>query len=102
MIKSNSHFQKAVSAAARELTHGLRKSALDHGWSDDAIRGIGIRHDGNEFKIHTAKSAESDVWLYEYGSENSRPTAAIRKFLNDKNKISQVVYKHYVNQGGRH
>lgn len=102
MIKSNSHFQKAVSAAARELTHGLRKSALDHGWSDDAIRGVGIRHDGKEFKLHTAKSIENDVWLHEYGSENSRPTAAIRKFLNDKDKMNQVVYRHYVKQNGGH
>jgi len=102
VTNSKTSYRRAVSAAARELTHGLRKSALDHGWPNDAIRGIGVVHDGRSFRLHTAKSVESTVWAQEYGTETSRPTAAIRKFLNDSNKINEVAYRHYINQNRGH
>ena len=102
MIKSNTSFNRAVKSAARELTHGLRKHALKNGWPEEVIRGIGIHHNGKEFKLHTSPAVEDLIWKHEYGDETSTPTAIIRKFFNDKSKLSEVVYRHYVRQNRRH
>lgn len=102
MSNQDISFKRTVTAAARELTHVLRKTASENGWTDTALRGIRIHHDGKEFKLHTSESAKHEVWSHEYGTETSRPTATIRRFLNDENRMSEILYRHYVGQDGGH
>ena len=101
-MTNSPYFRRAVSAASREITHGIRKSAAQHGWDSKAIRGIMIHHDGNAFKLHTSSDVDGLVWKHEYGDEQTQPTAAIRKYLNDKERLNEIVFRHYVNQGRKH
>lgn len=102
MTNSSKSFKRAIFSAARELTHGLRKSALENGWPTEAVRGIGIHHDGEHFKVHTSSAVEDLVWKHEYGDEKSHPTGVIRKYLNDTALLSEVMYRHYVGQDRGH
>ena len=102
MTSNRTSLRKATSAAAREITHGIRKSAMINGWDPKAIKGIMVHHDGTEFKLHTSQDVDGLVWKHEYGDEQTQPTAAIRKFLNNKKRLNEIVYRHYINQGRRH
>lgn len=73
---------QAAAEAARSMTYDLRESALEHGWHPAVANSIRVLHTGTEFKVHVPAKYAAEAHKYEYGTEDRRPTAVIRKFNN--------------------
>ena len=94
---------KASTDSARIMTSLLRQSALDHGWDSDVVSGLSVDHTDNKFSVKIHNSVADRAFVHEYGNEYKRPTAAIRKFLNDSSFVEKTFIKrlghHYGKEG---
>lgn len=74
---------KASQDTAAFMTHQLRMSALQHGWDKDVVANTHVEYADKKFtvKIHPDYSARA--FEHEYGSEVKRPTAVVRKYMNN-------------------
>jgi hypothetical protein len=75
------------------MTSLLRQSALDHGWDSDVVSGLSVDHSDDKFSVKVHSSVADRAFVHEYGSEQKRPTAAIRKFLNDSSFAEKAFIK---------
>ena len=83
--------QQAMSGAAQTMTERLRSSALSHGWPNDVVSHMDVRQADKGFQVHVHPDYAKRAHVLEYGSESSRPTAAIRKFSNDTKAVHGAV-----------
>lgn len=94
---------KASADSARILTSQLRQSALQHGWDQDVVGGLSVDHSNDKFSVKIHRSVADRAFIHEYGSEQKRPTATIRKFLNDSSFAERAFVKrlnhHYGKEG---
>ena len=77
--------------AAQTMTERLRSSALSHGWDPSVVSNMEGRPSGNSFHVHVHPDYAQRAHVLEFGSEGSRPTAAIRKFSNDSKSLQGMV-----------
>jgi len=85
---------KAAHSTAEFMTGELRRSALEHGWHPDVVANMHVNYDGEEFKVHVHPEYRDRAFVHEFGDENNRPTAVIRKYDNDGFNYSQVFHMH--------
>jgi hypothetical protein len=82
-----SDYLKAVKEAAElasyNMTARLRKSAYENGWSSDLTHNTVVTYTQEEgFGVVFDESVRQSAMDMEYGTEEIRPTAAIRKYQN--------------------
>lgn len=81
-----SKFNDAVKAAGQETTRlmsaRLRSEAQASGWPSHVSRSLRISHGKDGFNIHIPKKHYETVMDLEYGTPDSQPTAAMRRFKN--------------------
>ena len=84
MANTHAHtaLEKSSHETARVLTHHLRNEAAASGWPEHIINHMHVRYHDDEFKISAHKNHTKDVHDLEYGTPDSRPTAAMRRFAN--------------------
>jgi hypothetical protein len=80
-IRKASH--KAAQDTASFMTHQLRQSALQHGWDKDVAENTHVEYGSGKFTVKVHPDYSSRAFVHEYGSETQRPTAVIRKYVND-------------------
>lgn len=81
---------KAAEDTAVVLTHGVRDSAVSHGWDDGIVSNMAVSYSNNSYSVDIHPEVEPLAMDKEFGTETSRPTAAIRKYGNDLSKAEQA------------
>ena len=80
--------QKAKQDTARVLTSQLRQHALNSGWHPEVVDHIAVTNKGGKFTADIHPDYAARAFTHEYGNETTRPTATIRKFLNNPRNIN--------------
>lgn len=82
------HIYNAIHTAANHsalyMEHELKTSAIQHGWHPSVAAGLHVDYEGGEFKVSVDEDKHTQAHIHEYGDENTRPTAVIRKHGNDQ------------------
>lgn len=77
--------KKASEMTAISMTGRLRKTAYENGWDPSITRNMQVDFDEEEgFGVSFASEVADSAMNMEYGTEEIRPTAAIRKYNNSK------------------
>lgn len=84
---------KARQDAARYLTGQARLHALQHGWDSDVVRNIHVINEGSKWTAQVTGEHADRAFVHEYGDQDTRPTAALHKFANDKTTTDQALYE---------
>ena len=71
---------KAAHDTAGYMTSEVRQSALQHGWNNEVANSITVDYKDGDFHHSVAPEHEEAAWVHEYGTENERPTAVLRKY----------------------
>lgn len=81
-----SKFNKSLKAASHETTRlmsaHLRSEAQASGWPSDVSRTLRVAHGKDGFNVHIPQKHYETVMDLEYGTPDTQPTAAIRRFKN--------------------
>ena len=64
------------------MTGQLRKEAKASGWPRHIVGNMGVIYEDNRFQVHVHDRHFDEAQALEYGTEESRPTAAIRRAGN--------------------
>lgn len=80
------HIHSAVEQAAKQtsryMTGQLRKEAKASGWPRHIQANMGVIYDDKRFQVHVHDRHLDEAQRLEYGTEQERPTAAIRRSTN--------------------
>jgi hypothetical protein len=82
--------QKAKQDTARYMTGQLRKQALHNGWDADVVSTLHVTHADGKFSAQVHPDHADRAFVHEYGNERVRPTAVIRKFMNDPQHVNNA------------
>ena len=81
-----SKFNKAIKSASHETTRfmsaHLRSEAQASGWPSHVSRTLHVTHTNDGFEAHVANKHHAEALDLEYGTPNTQPTAAVRRFKN--------------------
>ena len=79
-------FNKAIKTASHETTRfmsaHLRSEAQASGWPSHVSRTLRVSHGNDGFHVNVAKKHYETAMDFEYGTPDSQPTAAVRRFKN--------------------
>jgi hypothetical protein len=81
---------KAKQDTARYMTAQLRRQALHHGWDADVVSTLHVSHADGKFSAQVHPDHADRAFVHEYGNEHVRPTAVIRKFMNDPQHVNNA------------
>lgn len=74
--------RQAAKDTAVVMTAQLRKECVASGWSPSLANRLSVRYVNNEFKVNIPEDIKEEISNLEYGTPNTQPTAAIRRFAN--------------------
>lgn len=85
MADTHAHtaLNKSAHETARYMSTHLQNEARAAGWPDHVVKGMRVRHHDGEFKISANPKHSKEIHDLEYGTTDSRPTAAMRRFSNN-------------------
>lgn len=72
----------ASNEAAHFMTAHLRSEAHASGWPSDVFRKMHVSHSNGSFDVHVDEKHLDRALDLEYGTPDTQPTAAIRRFAN--------------------
>ena len=81
---------QAATHSALYMEHELRTSALRHGWHPSVAQGLHVRYENGDFNVSVDSDKHHAAHVHEYGDENTRPTAVIRKHGNNTSMAEKV------------
>ena len=90
-MKEIKAFHSALNKSIHETSHlmsmHLRSEAEASGWPHHVTRGLKVKYgtDGFEAHVHDAHLAEAQN--LEYGTPDTQPTAAVRRFANRQHEM---------------
>lgn len=73
---------RASSDASHFLTAHLRSEAHASGWPSDVTRRMSVSHNNGSFDVNVHEKHLNRALDLEYGTPDTQPTAAIRRFSN--------------------
>lgn len=82
--------QKAKQDTARYMTAQLRNHAIQNGWDADVADTLQVTHENGKFVAKVHPDYSDRAFVHEYGDENVKPTATIRKFMNDPKVVNDA------------
>lgn len=71
----------------------LRTEARASGWPDNVVRGLHVTYDDGKFAIRSHPNHKAEVLNLEYGTPDTQPTAAIRRFSNRQHASEYFLLK---------
>lgn len=83
--------EQAAHDSAVHLTADLRERALAAGWHPEVATNLHVSYDGESFKAHVHPDYADAAHVHEYGDENKRPTAVLRKFAKETHNSGRVM-----------
>ena len=79
-------FKEALNQASVDTTRlmsaHLRTETRASGWPEKIVRGMHVRYNQGKFSVHSHPDHTAEVLNLEYGTPDTQPTAAIRRFKN--------------------
>jgi len=84
----HSALQKASHETTKFMTSSLRSEARKSGWPSHVVANMGVTYGDNGFEAHVHDRHIDEAKNLEYGTETSRPTAAVRRFKNRQSESS--------------
>lgn len=60
----------------------VRAETRASGWPEDIVRGMHVKYTDGQFSVHSHPDHKDDVLNLEYGTPDSQPTAALRRYSN--------------------
>ena len=81
---------KAKQDTAAYMTAQLRRQALHNGWDADVVSTLHVTHADGKFAAQVHPDHADRAFVHEYGNETVRPTATIRKFMNDPENVNSA------------
>ena len=85
-MKSKPNYKKVLSQAAKEttkvMTAQLRAEAISNGWDADVANSLSVKFSNNKFKITSPAKYDKEINNLEYGTEDTQPSPAIRRYAN--------------------
>jgi hypothetical protein len=93
MADTHAHtsLDKSSHETAKYLSSHLRNEATAAGWPDHIVSGMKVHYHEGEFKIAANKKHTKEINDLEYGTQDSRPTAAMRRFSNDTSEAEEFL-----------
>ena len=85
----HSAIEQAAKQTSRYMTGQLRKEAKASGWPRHIQANMGVVYEDNKFTAHVHERHADEAAALEYGTEHTRPTAAIRRFSNRTKEADQ-------------
>lgn len=82
--------RQAAADTARFITSDLRNHAESSGWDTDTAASMQVMFDGKGYKVEVAADFQNQAMTLEYGSEQQRPTGAVRKYANRTAQAEKV------------
>jgi hypothetical protein len=93
---------KAAQDTAAYMTFDVRRSARSHGWQPHEVSSLRVRYSDGNFNINAEGEHKEAALTKEYGTEQARPTAVIRKYSNNPGKSADVLIQQLKKyRGGR-
>lgn len=89
--KIRTSLHKASLETTRLMSAHLRSEARASGWPDNVVRGMHVTYDDGKFAIRSHPDHMSDVLNLEYGTPDTQPTAAIRRFNNRQHESEKFL-----------
>lgn len=80
--KAKQSLHKASLETTRLMGAQLRAETRASGWPEHIVRGMHVKYDDGQFVVHSHPEHKDDVLNLEYGTPDSQPTAAIRRYAN--------------------
>ena len=82
--------QKAEQDTATYMTAQLRRQALHSGWDADVANTLHVSQVDGKFVAKVHPNHTDRAFVHEYGTETIRPTATIRKFMNNPKHVNDA------------
>lgn len=79
----------------------LRSEARASGWPDNIVRGMHVTYDKGSFVVRSHPDHKPQVLNLEYGTPDTQPTAAIRRFSNRQHSSEYFLLKRAMQHIGR-
>lgn len=96
-----SRLKTAISQASNDtaqfMTRQVRHRALNDGWDKDVVANLHVVHENGKFSARVHPELADRAFVHEFGDENTRPNATLRKFSND-NKVTKSAFMANLNK----
>ena len=82
------NIEAASRSATSKVTRDLRTYLIESGWSAEAASAVSVIYTETDgFSVKITGQHKQTAETLEYGNESMRPTAAIRKYFNDRSSF---------------
>ena len=71
----------------------LRSETRASGWPERVVRGMHVTYDDGKFAVRSHPTHKAEVLNLEYGTPDTQPTAAIRRFNNRQYESEKFLVK---------
>jgi hypothetical protein len=86
IMKEIHAFKSALHQASHETSHfmtaHIRAEAHASGWPSEVTRGLHVKYGENGYQAHVHDSHKEIAHNLEYGTPDTQPTAAVRRYAN--------------------
>ena len=82
---------KASVDTSRLMSAHLRSETQASGWPHEVTRHLHVSYNGDSFNVHAHKTHADEVHKLEYGTPDTQPTAAIRRFANRTSEANKFL-----------
>ena len=89
--KARESLNKASMETTRYMGAHLRSEARASGWPDNIVRNLHVRHSDGAFTIHGNPTHKTEILNLEYGTPDTQPTAAMRRFNNRQQEAEKFM-----------
>ena len=80
--KAKESLTRASMETTRFMGAHLRSEVRASGWPDNVVKNLHVRHSNGAFTIHGDPKQKAEILNLEYGTPDTQPTAAMRRFNN--------------------
>lgn len=82
--------QKAKQDTAAYMTADVRTRALNDGWDPAVVANLRVEHGTDGFQAKVNAEHGEAAFKHEFGDEDNRPSATVRKYANDSHASAQA------------
>lgn len=77
-----SSLYKSITSKTTGLSRDLRITAMNSGWPEGLARSLSVNMVEGHVSIDYPDELKNDIHSWEYGTEQRRPNAVMRRFMN--------------------
>ena len=89
--KAKESLNRASVETTRFMGAHLRSEARASGWPEKIVKHLHVRHSGGAFTVHGNPKHKAEIENLEYGTPDTQPTAALRRFNNRQTEAEKFL-----------